>query len=333
MQNRLIDPSTGKVRFGGRVNPRTGEPLIGTGWVADPPDRRDFGIEDALRGKSAATGRRQEKLELLSKALKKINWSNDTKKDAALKKSCSLRADFSPIESQGEIGSCTAHAAVGLVEYFQRRAFGRHIDGARLFVYKATRQVGGFEGDSGAYLRTAMAALALFGVPPEKHWPYTDDPVEFDRDPPPFVYSLAANYQSTIYFCYDPFGSETDSAKLVTRLKQGIARKIPAMFGFYGFDSFGYSENAGEIPFPGNEETAQWGHAVVLCGYDDSKKIRNTLTGDTTTGAFEIRNSWGPEWGDGGYGWIPYKYVEEGLAHDFWSILDMEWIDTNRFGV
>jgi C1A family cysteine protease len=63
-------------------------------------------------------------------------------------------------------------------------------------------------------------------------------------------------------------------------------------------------------------------------------KIKNTGScGAQTTGAFLIRNSWGTEWGDGGYGWFPYEYVLKGLAEDFWSILKKEWVDTGEFKV
>jgi C1A family cysteine protease len=62
---------------------------------------------------------------------------------------------------------------VGVVEYFERRGYGRHVDGSRLFVYKATRNLMGVVGDTGAWLRNTMGALCLLGVPPEKYWPYT----------------------------------------------------------------------------------------------------------------------------------------------------------------
>ncbi|CAD7779147.1 MAG: hypothetical protein KCCBMMGE_00816 [Candidatus Methanoperedenaceae archaeon GB37] len=70
------------------------------------------------------------------------------------------------------MGSCTAHAGVGLIEYYERKAFGTHIDASRLFLYKVTRNLLGWTGDTGAFIRTTMGAMVLFGVPPEKYWPY-----------------------------------------------------------------------------------------------------------------------------------------------------------------
>ena len=78
----------------------------------------------------------------------------------ALPAQVDLRQWFSPIEDQGALGSCTANAAVGLLEYFEGRSQGRYTDASRLFVYKTERNLLGWTGDTGAYLRTAMEALA-----------------------------------------------------------------------------------------------------------------------------------------------------------------------------
>jgi hypothetical protein len=60
---------------------------------------------------------------------------------------------------------------MGVLENFERRAFGEYIDGSRLFLYTVTPDLLGWTGDRGAFLRTTMGALGLFGAPPEKYWP------------------------------------------------------------------------------------------------------------------------------------------------------------------
>jgi len=44
-----------------------------------------------------------------------------------------------------------------------------------------------------------------------------------------------------------------------------------------------------------------------------------------------IRNSWSTDWGAAGYGWLPYSYVEAGLAADFWSLIESKFTDTDLF--
>ena len=245
-------------------------------------------------------------------------------KAEALPASVDLREWCSPVEDQRNLGSCTAHAGVGVIEYYERKCFGRHIDASRLFLYKVTRNLMKAKGDTGAYLRTTMGAMVLFGVPPESYWPYSDDPNKFDVEPPAFCYAFAQNFQAILYFRHDPPGAKNE--EVLVRVKEYLAAGHPAMFGFTVYDSIEQAEKDGRIPFPSMRERILGGHAVVAVGYDDEMKIKNRYDRRETTGALLIRNSWGKGWGDGGYGYLPYEYVLAGLAEDFWSILKKEWV-------
>lgn len=293
--------------------PETGE-VVGTGWLPPLPDLRDYTEEHPE----------------IAEMAKKLGVS-PTEKPRALPPNVDLRPWCSPIENQDGLGSCSAHAGMGIVEYFQNRAFGKYIDGSRLFLYKTTRDLMGVTGDTGAWLRNVMGALVLCGVPPEKYWPYNVP--SFDKEPPAFVYAVADNYEALRYFCHDPLGVNVPPATVLANVKRYLAARIPSMFGFFGFPSFGQSNIKGGIPYPCPGEQAQWGHAIDAVGYDDNMKIKNLKCNKETTGALLIRNSWGIGWGDNGYGWLPYDYVLSKLALDFWSLLTMEWVDTKQFGI
>ncbi|HEX2694500.1 MAG TPA: cysteine protease, partial [Acidobacteriota bacterium] len=166
----------------------------GMGWIPDYPDIRDYTLETAEVAEIFA-GR-----ETPARAGQRRNAGAGpgarAPLSAKLPASVDLREWCSAVEDQGRLGSCTANAGAGVIEYYERRAFGRHIEASRLFLYKVTRNLMKMKGDTGAYLRTTMGAMVLFGVPPEEHWRYTDAPEAFDREPPAFCYAFAQNYQA-----------------------------------------------------------------------------------------------------------------------------------------
>jgi C1A family cysteine protease len=286
--------------------------VVGTGWLPPMPDLRDY-TQD------------QEDIKAMTKKLGMGAGKMKASTSVDLRKWCS------PVENQGSLGSCTAHAGIGIVEYYEKRAFNKYFDGSRLFLYKTTRNLMQVTGDAGGWLRCAMGALVLCGVPEEKYWPYNTD--NFDDEPGAFVYSIADNYEALKYFCHDPQGAKVPYPDVLASVKKYLEAGIPSMFGFWGFPSFEKSDVKGGIPYPCSGETAKWGHAIVAIGYDDEKIIKNLSCNKQTKGALLIRNSWGKEWGDKGYGWLPYDYVLDNLAQDFWSLLGMDWVDSKQFGI
>ncbi len=310
------------------------------GWLPDLPDPRDY-----------------------TRAHPKV--APYLKTPSSVPKSVDLRAFCPPIYNQGQIGSCTANAAAALLEYNLRRALiveqqRRSTSGAfrspirlqrmgaflprqklrgemaigkdyytptsRMFIYKCTRDLMMAKGDSGAYIRTTMGSLALFGAPPEKYWGYGEG---IDRAPPAFCYSFASNYQAISYFRLDEktVGIPVkDKSEVLSGIKETLVQQLPVMFGFQVYESI-RDANDGKIPYPERGEKQIGGHAVLCVGYDDALSI------GASTGAFLIRNSWGEEWGEKGYGWLPYDYLLAGLAQDWWSLVKAEWIETGEFGV
>lgn len=177
------------------------------GWLPDVPDVRDY----------------QPETKNIRKMLKTVGVSDPSK--LTLPPAVDLRRWCSPIEDQENLGSCTANAGVGLVEFFERKAFGKHLDAARLFLYKVTRNLMGLTGDTGAYLRDTMKAMVLFGIPPESFWQYVTS--DFDVEPSAFCYAFAQNYQAIEYYRLDPSGDSP--ADVLQRVKSHLAASLPSM--------------------------------------------------------------------------------------------------------
>ncbi|MFD7873718.1 C1 family peptidase [Streptomyces sp. NPDC059766] len=290
------------------MNAQVNGAVGGMGWIPDPPDIRDYTKDSPQVDKIlGAVGIRPRAF-------------------GASPPHVDLRPKCSPIVDQGQLGSCTANAAAGVLEYFETQSTGSYTPASRRFIYKATRNYLQLHGDTGAYLRSTMGALALFGAPPEKFWPYSTD--RFDDEPPAFCYAFGGNYQALKYYRLDP--PATDRSDLLTDIKATLATGLPAMFGFPVYTSIRHA-TGGDIPFPKPDESVLGGHAIVAVGYDDSRVVTSPSDGSTTTGALVIRNSWGTSWGDAGYGYMPYEWITKGLANDFWVLVNAENIGLTPF--
>jgi len=301
------------------------EEYRGLGWLPDVPKPNDYTEEHPEVAALLARTQLAARVAATRREAVPGRAPKAPPPPAAPPAAVDLRPSFSPIEDQGSLGSCTANAAAGLLEYYERRASGRYVDASRLFLYKASRDLLGWTGDTGAYLRTAMEALVLFGAPPERYWPYDGRPAatntRYDVEPPAFCYAFGANYQAIRYFRLDPPGAAP--ANILASIKVFAAAGFPSMFGFPVYTEYDHPLPGGLFAYP--TTGYRGGHANVVAGYDDNL----TIGGDV--GALLVRNSWGTGWANAGYGWMTYRYVTAGLANDFWSMTSSKWVDTGNF--
>lgn len=282
--------------------------MMALGYLRDLPDDRDYSIDRETVSPALAALGQKPVAEMLRDLGVTVFTSTPPQVD--------LRQWCSPVHDQQTLQSCTAHAATNLLEFYERKGFGKHLEASRLFLYWATRRLLGWhDRDTGAYLRTTMAAMRLFGVPPERWYPY--DPARVNQEPPAWTFPLAENFQAVQYFRLD--AGWLDRLVLLRRIKVFLAARLPVMFGFTVYENISDAAKSGFIPLPAGAVVG--GHAVLAVGYDDRQE------------ALLIQNSWGEGWGDGGFGWLPYAYVTRGLAVDWWTLLRAEWVDTGEFGL
>lgn len=301
---------------------------LGTGWLPEEPDSRDY----TWRHAAVSPGLERAKIAAIFEGEGRLPGAVD------------LREWCPPVQFQGGFNTCSAHVVAALVEFFEKKAFGKSVGASRLFLHKVTQNLLQTQGNTGVYIRQTMGALKLVGVPPEKFWPYPDpgtlqaprtsDP-RLDEEPTAFCYAVADDYRAVSYYRLDPEPADTLRAggEILRRVKAHLAACIPVAFGFpLHASAIKQSQKTGKLPFPEPSDPQVGNHAVVAVGYDDALSVESSDSGSTATaGAFRIQNSWSTAWGDSGYGWLPYEYLLRGAARDFWTLTKAAWVDTARF--
>ena len=224
-----------------------------------------------------------------------------------------LRQYCSPVEDQGNIGSCTGNAIAGQIELIDRKG-GKQLDVSRLFIYYEERVLeGSVRYDAGAYIRDGVKVCYTKGAPLESLWPYATN--KFATKPPTAAYTDALKRKVTGYQRCTDFNA----------VKNALAAGNPVTIGFSVYDSFEGAwgdiphgqTGSGMMPFP-NTGTEQLlgGHAVCIVGYDDTMPVAGKANG-----RFIVRNSWGTGWGDNGYFYMPYDVIKTtSMSSDFWLI-------------
>lgn len=212
----------------------------------------------------------------------------------------SLRDKCSPVRHQGDLGSCTGFATTAAVEYLRRVDEDAHSTiYSPLYTYYRARELDGCERvDVGAYLRDAVKSVNKWGVPPESRWIYLAR--RFASTPNVTADREAGRWKLGGYYRCDSLSG----------VMAALASGFPVVAGFSCFESMFTPEvdRTGIIPEPTAKDTMVGGHAICLTGYDRETRL------------VQFKNSWGADWGDGGYGYLPFNYFTHDLVDDMWAL-------------
>lgn len=229
-------------------------------------------------------------------------------------KSVDLREFFPAVEDQGELNSSCAFAVLALFEYFESRTHDPPLEASRLFLYQMSLRLRGTRDDIGVDFRTTIKALRRFGSPPQQFW--RNGPGRFGESPvDPFLFCFARDYEQLFYFRLDPAsGSRPDRVQL---LKSLLAAGVPFLLGVQVPTT---SASDGLIYNVRHSARLRGVQAAVAVGFDDALRV------GAHKGALLIRNSWGSQWGDRGYGWLPYDLVMSETANESWAMVRADWV-------
>lgn len=211
-----------------------------------------------------------------------------------------LRKYATPVEDQGYLGSCTGHAIAEAIELLNKKN-NITTEISRLFIYYYERLIlGTVNYDSGAYIRDGIKATNKWGAPLESLWPY--DINKFKMAPSSLAVNDAAKRTVSRYERANDFNACIDA----------LSNGYPVIIGFMVYNSFmsQFVARTGMMPYPNTRtETLLGGHAVLLVGFNNS------------TQRFIVKNSWGTNWGDKGYFYMPYDVIKNTqMSSDFWVI-------------
>lgn len=215
-----------------------------------------------------------------------------------------LRPWCSAVEDQLHLGSCVGQAIVGAFELMINRLYpDKFIDLSRLYVYYNARLYeGGYylDQDVGAYVRDGIKSVNKWGVCSELLWPYIID--RFDDSPSLESYE---DGERRIIKKYYRVNDVKDMTYALNKFYP-VVISMNVYNSFYDLDQ----QDVRVLPMPTAKEEIIGGHAVTLVGYDLDRQ------------QFIARNSFGEDWGDRGYFWIPFDYVNKDIM-DCW-IFDIE---------
>ena len=211
--------------------------------------------------------------------------------------------------NQGQQGSCVAWScAYSAQTILTAAATGQNpnqIVFSPSYLYNQIR----LEDCQGSYIQRAMEAMRRNGGVPLSAYPYNEQDCERE----PSSSEIQYGRQHLIHGFTRITNGDNINEISIRGIKEHLAKNAPVAIGMMVGTSFMQDMMGQELWQPSGMDGSQMGmggHAMCVIGYDDSK----------FGGAFQIMNSWGPEWGKNGVAWVRYgdfqNYVREAYGID-----------------
>ncbi len=211
--------------------------------------------------------------------------------------------------NQGQQGSCVAwscaYASQTILTSAATGADPNRIAFSPSYLYNQIR----LEDCQGSYLQRAMEAMRQNGGVPLAQYPYNDQ----DCARMPSSSDVEKGRQNTIHGYTRLTSGDNINQISIRAIKEHLAKDAPVAIGMMVGQSFMQDMMGRDLWEPAGMDESQMGmggHAMSVIGYDVRKY----------GGAFQIRNSWGPDWGQNGVAWVRYgdfqTYVKEAYGID-----------------
>ncbi|MCD6436259.1 MAG: C1 family peptidase [Clostridiales bacterium] len=254
---------------------------------------------------------RKDKEDLRDYSFKTIIQDFVTTKDfrASLPNIIDHSPEMSPVKDQERLGSCVGFATTALKEWQEQKEHKEEVEAGKknhrdekyydlseAWVYWNCKKIDAWPNDEGTDIRSSMKVLHKIGVPTEKAWPYDD-----------VVYGEPKNWASMV-----ARWSLIRSYYRVGNLEElkGALVQAPVVIGIGCYEEILQVGSNGIIPYPANPRICYGGHAVCAVGYNDRR------------GFIKFKNSWSSDWGENGYGYLPYSYIRD-FMWDAWAAKDL----------
>jgi len=215
----------------------------------------------------------------------------------------SRRSEMTPVKDQGKRGTCTAFTVAGLAEWIEKKKTGKDIDLSEQFLFDVTKvldELARFY-SHGSTIRTAMKALQKKGICEEKFFKYEPkarQDIYKTQVPSREAFKDAAKRKIEKY---------RSVVRVVTEIEKAVYNVGPLPGGVRLYRDFRHSRKTGILPPPKTSKDKFINHGILVVGYDRKRKL------------IEVKNSWGEDYGDEGYSWIPYDYFPNHVL-SFWTL-------------